>query len=157
MKDGKVVCPNADKPGVWKTAQENYEKWLSKKTKGCTAKKRSEDKPIDFNKLSDDNKRKMTEAVLASMQPRTPQANQASKGDDSVAPCKEPIIFVADVVVLSSMSGSRDILPAPIVSNFPHILLQFGTKMGCSNCPVVRFILDTAAALSTGTFISLQQ
>ena len=64
----------------------------------------------------------MTEAVLASMQPGTPQANQASKGDDSVAPCKKPIIFVADVVVLSSTSGSCDILLAPIVLNFPHIL-----------------------------------
>ena len=94
----------------------------------------------------------MTEAVLASMQPGTPQANQASKGDDSVAPHKKPIIFVADVVVLSSTSGSCDILLAPIVSNFPHILLQFGTEMGCSNCPVVQCVLDTAAALSTGNF-----
>ncbi len=122
---------------------------LFKKTEHRAIKKRKEDKSIDFNKLSDDNKRKMTEAVLASMQPGTPQANQASKGDDSVAPRKKPIIFVADVVVLSSTSGSCDILPAPIVSNFPHILLQFGTEMGCSNCPVVRCILDTAAALST--------
>ena len=38
------------------------------------------------------------------------------------------------------------------MSNFPHILLQFGTEMGCSNCPVVRCVLDTAAALSTGNF-----
>jgi hypothetical protein len=152
MKDGKVVCPNADKPGIWKTAQENYEEWLSKKTEYRAAKKRREDKPIDFDKLSEVNKRKMTEAVLASMQPSIPQANQASKGDDSVAPHKKPVIFVADVVILSSMSGSRDILPTPIVSNFPHILLQFGTKMGCSNCPVVQCVLDTAAALLTGNF-----
>jgi uncharacterized Zn finger protein (UPF0148 family) len=145
MKDGKVVCPNADKPGIWKTAQENYEKWLSKKTKRRAAKKRREDRPINFDKLSDDNKRNMTEAVLASMQPSTPQANHARKGDYS-------IIFVADVVVLSTTSGSRDILPAPIVSNFPHILLQFGTKMRCSNSLVVRCVLDTAAALSTGNF-----
>ena len=80
MKDGKVVCPNADKPGIHKTAQENYERWLSKKTERCTTKKCREDKPINFDKLSNANKRKMTEAVLASMQPRTPHANQASNG-----------------------------------------------------------------------------
>ena len=137
LKDGKVVCPNADKPGIWKTAQENYEKWLSKKTEHHATKKCREDRPIDFNKLRNDNKRKMTEAVLASMQPSIPQVNHASKGDDSVAPYKRPIIFVADVVALSSTSGSCDILPALIVWNFPHILLQFSTKMGCSNCLVV--------------------
>jgi len=39
MKDGKVVRPNADKPGIRKTAQENYEKWLSKKTERRASKK----------------------------------------------------------------------------------------------------------------------
>ena len=86
------------------------------------------------------------------MQTSTQQANQAGQGGDSVAPRKKPMIFVADVVVLSSTSGSRDILPTPIVSNFPHILLQFSTEMGCSNCPVVQCVLHTAAALSTGNF-----
>jgi uncharacterized Zn finger protein (UPF0148 family) len=154
MKDGKVVCPNADKPGVRKAAQENYEKWLSKKTdQRRAAKKRKDEKVIDFDTLSDANKAKMKEAVLASMhisvQPQGGTTNQDSALD---APRKKPIIFVADVVVLSSSSASRDILPAPIVSNFPHILLQFGTDLGCSNCPIVRCVLDTAAALSTGNF-----
>ena len=62
------------------------------------------------------------------------------------------MILVADVVVLSSASPNRVILPVPIVSNFPHIHLQLGTVLDCPNCPVIRCAVDTAAALSTGTF-----
>jgi len=152
-KDGKVVCPNADKPGIRKIAQENYKKWLAKKTERRAAKKRKEDKAINFDKLSDANKARMKEAALASIQATTHQRGNANQDGDATGPRKKPMIFVADVVVLSSSSASaRDILPAPIVSNFPHILLQFGTDLGCSNCPVVRCVLDTAAALSTGNF-----
>ena len=87
----------------------------------------------------------MKEAVLAYMK-------KDSGGGNEGGPRKKPMIFVADVIVLSSATNSRDILPAPIVSNFPHIHLQLGTDLGCANCPIVRCILDTAAALSTGNF-----
>jgi hypothetical protein len=62
------------------------------------------------------------------------------------------MILVANVIVLSSASGSHNILPAPIVSNLLHIHLQLGTNLGCPNCPVMCCIVDTAAALSTGNF-----
>ena len=152
MLGGKVVCPNADKPGIRKIAQENYEKWLAKKTERRATKKRKDDKAIDYDNLSDANKARMKEAVLASIQATTHQRVNVNQDGDAPGPRKKPMIFVADVVVLSSSNASRDILPAPIVSNFPHILLQFGTDLGCSNCPVVRCVLDTAAALSTGNF-----
>jgi hypothetical protein len=56
------------------------------------------------------------------------------------------------IVVLSSATASRDILPAPIVSNFPLIHLQLGTDLDCPNCPIMHYVFDTAAALSTGNF-----
>ena len=62
------------------------------------------------------------------------------------------MILVANVVVLSSASPNRGILPVPIVSNFPHIHLQLGTVLDCPNWPVIRCVVDTAAALSTGNF-----
>ena len=147
MRDGKVVCPNADKPGVRATAKANYDKWLKNKTeRRARDKKRKEaDSVIDFDKLSAANKDKMKEAVLAYMK-------KDSGGGNEGGPRKKPMIFVADVIVLSSATNSRDILPAPIVSNFPHIHLQLGTDLGCANCPIVRCVLDTAAALSTGNF-----
>jgi hypothetical protein len=90
----------------------------------------------------------MKKAVLASMKTDA----RTSNGTAMASPRKKPMILVADVIVLSSASGSCDILPAPFVSNFPHIHLQLGTNLGCPNCPVVRCVVNTAAALSTGNF-----
>jgi hypothetical protein len=59
---------------------------------------------------------------------------------------------MVDIVVLLSATASCDILPAPIVSNFPHIRLQLGSDLDCPNCPVVHCVVDTAAALSIGIF-----
>jgi hypothetical protein len=106
------------------------------------------DRPVDYNSLSEENKAKVKDAILASMASETP----ASSGSTPSPACKKPMILVANVVVLSSASHTWDILPAPIVSNFPHIHLQLGTDLGCANCPVIRCVIDTAAALSTGSF-----
>ncbi len=92
----------------------------------------------------------MWKAVLASM------ANETSTSLPSASPGaksnKKPMILIFDVVVLSSATASRSILPAPIVSNFPHIHLQLGTDLDCPNCPIVQCVVDTAVALSTRNF-----
>ena len=72
------------------------------------------DRPVDYNSLSEENKAKVKEAVLASMAPEA----QASSGTVPPPAHKKPMILLADVVVLSSASHTRDILPTPIVSNF---------------------------------------
>jgi hypothetical protein len=83
-------------------------------------------------------------------------ANETTTSSPSASPGaksnKKPMILIFDVVVLSSATASRSILPAPIVSNFPHIHLQLGTDLDCPNCPIVQCVVDTAAALSTGNF-----
>jgi hypothetical protein len=146
MKNGIVVCPNADKPGVRVAAQLAYEVWLKKTKARHENKKRN--RGFNFDKLSNANKAKTKEAVLASMK----MDAHTSDGTTMASPCKKPMILVANVIVLSLVSGSHNILPAPIVSNFPHIHLQLGTNLGCPNCPVVRCVVNTAAALSTGNF-----
>jgi hypothetical protein len=92
----------------------------------------------------------MREAILASM------ANETLTSSPSTSPGaksnKKPMILIFDVVVLSSATACCSILPAPIVSNFPHIHLQLGTDLDCPNCPIVRCVVDTVAALSTGNF-----
>ena len=67
-------------------------------------------------------------------------------------PNKVPRILIADIAVLSSASDTKGILPAPIVSNFPHIQLQIGSSDEGADCPVIRCVVDTAAALTTGNF-----
>jgi hypothetical protein len=62
------------------------------------------------------------------------------------------LIFIINVLVLSAPSPSRNILPAPIVSNFPHICLKLGSSLDCPDCPILRCVVDTAAALTTGNF-----
>ena len=97
--------------------------------------------------MSDANKARVKEAVLASMGIKSnPDSKPA--GDSP----RKPIIYVVNVSVLSSSSPSRAIMPAPIMSNFPHIRLQLGSTLDCADCPVLRCVVDTAAALTTGNF-----
>ena len=146
VQDGVIICPNADKPGVRAAAAKSFAEFRERmKTRRANRKR---DRPVDYNSLSEENKAKVKEAVLSSM------ATEATAGSGSVTPParKKPMILIADVVVLSSTSHTRDILPAPIVSNFPHIHLQLGTTLNCPGCPLIRCVIDTAAALSTGNF-----
>jgi hypothetical protein len=62
------------------------------------------------------------------------------------------LIFVVDVSVLSTMTANKELLLAPIMTNFLHICLKFETDMDNESCPEVRAIVDTATALSTGNF-----
>jgi hypothetical protein len=149
VQNGMVVCPNANKPGVQEAAQAAYKKWLDKNRSHRGNRKRNRD-TVDYDKLSDANKAKVREAVLASM------AKETSSSTSSVSPAakgnKKPKILMIDIVVLSAATASRSILPAPIVSNFPHIHLQLGTDLDCPNCSIVQCVVDTAVALSTGNF-----
>jgi hypothetical protein len=72
--------------------------------------------------------------------------------DSSTLQCKKPMILIADIVVLSAATATRGILPALIMSNFPHIQLQLGSALDDPNCPIMCCVVDTAAALSTDNF-----
>jgi hypothetical protein len=77
----------------------------------------------------------MKEAVLASMLIRVRNDGDTTPSkDDSGGSCtKKLVIVMVDIVVLLSATASCDILPAPIVSNFPHICLQLGSNIDCPN------------------------
>ncbi len=103
--------------------------------------------------MSAANKERVKEAVLASMGIKTTADKSPDKSSlDSPSTSKKPLIFIIDVSVLSAPSPSRNILPAPIVSNFPHICLQLGATLDCPGCLILRCVVDTAAALTTGDF-----
>ena len=148
IHNGVIVCPNANAPGVCTEAARAYEEWHEK-----FKSKRRQRKPncsIDYNTLSERNKEKVKEAVLASL--ASDDAIRSSPATTPLGSCKKPMILVANVVVLSSASPTRAILPVPIVSNFPHIHLQLATVLNCPYCPVIWCVVNTAAALSTGNF-----
>jgi hypothetical protein len=158
MKNGVVVCPNANKPGICMAAQAAYKKWIEKSRACCKNRKRNRSVD-DYDKLSNANKAKMKEAVLASMtiQVRHDGDNTPSKVNSSTTCTKEPMILMVDIAVLLLATASHDISPAPIMSNFPHIHLQLGSDLDCPNCPLVHCVVDTATASSTGNFHVLQR
>ncbi len=140
------MCPNCNALGICAAAAKAFAEFCEKAR--TRRENRKQNRPVNYNALSNENKEKVKKAILASM------ASDMSASAAAASPpgCKKPIILVAKIVVLSSASPTRDILPAPIVSNFPHFHLQFGTELGCANCPVIRCVVDTAGALSTGNF-----
>jgi hypothetical protein len=62
------------------------------------------------------------------------------------------MILVIDVLVLSSASPLKNILPAPIVTKFPQIQIQLSSDLDDLKCLVLRCVVDTASALTTGNF-----
>jgi hypothetical protein len=159
MKDGVIVCPNRDQPGVRALAEANYKAWLERARERRANRQSKKRKGVgnEYENMTPENKAKIKQQVLASMGVTTIQtgddastitADSSGKSGSS----KPPMILIADVQVLSSANLSKDILPAPIVSNLPHILLQFGTSLGTPDCPSVRCLVDTGAALTTGNF-----
>ena len=59
-----------------------------------------------------------------------------------------PQIFI--VSAFSTLTLNKPVLPVPIQSLFPHMVLQLGLEMGSSQCPAISAIIDTAASLTTG-------
>jgi hypothetical protein len=62
------------------------------------------------------------------------------------------IFFMSSVVQVLSAPPARRILPVPVQAAFPHLTIQLGSTLGCNNCPAIRCVIDTAAALTTGNF-----
>ncbi len=153
MWDGKIVCPNKNKPGVRDEAKKAYQIWHAKYCARHGTQGRSKKRKFDYNRMSAANKERVKEAALASMGIKTTADKSPDKSSlDSPSTFKKPLIFIINVPVLSAPSPSRNILPAPIVSNFPHICLQLGATLDCPDCPILRCVVDTAAALTTGNF-----
>jgi hypothetical protein len=152
IKNKIIVCPNKDNPGVKEAADHNYKEWVEKRKK---QNKKRKEKSISFEKLSDSDKAKMRESVLASLCVNNDSDEASTITADSscrTSPAKKQnmTILVVDIAVLSFASPSKSILPAPIVTNFPHIHLQLGCTLDDPSCPVLRCVVDTAAALTTG-------
>ncbi len=137
MQDGKVLCPNKDKPGIRAEAKAAYQKWRTAMKARHGKEGRGKKRKVDYNRMSPANKERVKEAVLASMGIKSPAETPDKPSSDSAYTSKKPLIFMIDVPVQSTPSLSRNILPAPIVFNFLHICLQLGNTIDCPNCPIL--------------------
>jgi hypothetical protein len=62
------------------------------------------------------------------------------------------VVFVIDAPCLAAGSPLKRMMPIPIQSNLPHIVLQFGPDLDMADHPQVRCAVDTCTALTTGNF-----
>jgi hypothetical protein len=157
MRNKVITCPHKDRAGIREAAAKNYKEWLAK-FKAC----RKKCKGIDYNCLSNANKEKIKKQVLSSIASfsmkdvaaTTITDNQSKASNASIPRPQTPnlLIFVVDVSVLLTATANKELLLAPIMTNFPHIRLKLGTDLDNESCPEIRTIFCTAAALSTGNF-----
>jgi hypothetical protein len=154
MHNKVILCPHKDCAMIREAATKNYKEWLAKYKARC--KKRM---GIDNDHLSNANKEKINKQVLSSMANSLMKDASASiiTDDHSNASTPKPwtpnlLIFVVDVSVLLTLTGNKELLPAPIMTNFPHICLKLGTDSDNEFCPEVCASIDIAGAISTGNF-----
>ncbi len=154
MKNKKVVCPKAKEPGVAKNAEAQYKSFrrrIAEARAKCGGNRRR--KFVNFNDMSATDQKKMREQVLtssasSSQSSTTSAITTSTSGSDP--PVCGPTVFMISVPVPVLQSPARRTLPVQIQAAFPHITLQLGSVFGCSNCPAIRCVIDTAAALTTG-------
>jgi len=145
-KGKEIVCPRKNDPAAQAKAKQEYKDWLR-----TTKKRKAGNKIVEFKDLPEDQQKKMREAVLSS-----DASTAASTITGVTVPSGHSVVFLLSVPepvpVLSNAPPARCILPVPVQAAFPHITIQLGRDLGCPKCPLIRCVIDTAAALSTGNF-----
>jgi hypothetical protein len=106
-------------------------------------------KTIYYKNLDKKLKKKMHKTVLAMT------AEESTKAALVVtASCTGPgpEVFMQSTLstpVFNITPPPHRILPVPIQATLPYITFQLSSAFGCSNCPAIHCVMDTAAALMT--------
>ncbi len=148
MNAGKIVCHHRNDPVVQAKAKEGYEVYkTSGRSRGYKGKK---GRNVEFKDMTEQQQKKMCEAVLAITAAETSSITSAITNSSNESGTKNgPKVFLMVPVFSTALPACR-ILPVPLQPSFPHITLVLGQDVNSSNCPPIRCIIDTAAALSTG-------
>jgi hypothetical protein len=152
MANKKVVCLRGSDPAVARGTAKMYKKylkWLKELCAWC-----SKGRVADYKDLNPTDQKRMCDAVLA-IQGGSSQTNSISSASTTSSALPGPAVFVIHVpdnnaTVLSAAAPARRILPIPIQTCFPHMVLQLGQVLGCSKSPAIRCVINTAAAINTG-------
>ncbi len=89
---------------------------------------------------------KNSSVALSVLTPCSPSNHDRSNGHGPGG----GVVLVADIIVLAAGLQLKRAMPILIQSNLPHITLQFGANLDCSNCPLICCAVDSCAALTTG-------
>jgi hypothetical protein len=148
MKRGKIVCPRGTD-----AADQQYTEFKEEQAKCGNKLKGRGKRTVKYKVLDEKSKKKMCKRVLPITVDKRKAALSVTTTSLSTAPKPGPAVFTLStlsVPVFNTTPPPCRILPVPIQATLPHITLQLGTTLGCSNCPPIRCVNDTAAALTTG-------
>jgi hypothetical protein len=129
-----------------------YKKYL-KRLKELRA-RCSKGRVADYKDLNPADQKRMRDAVLA-IQGGSSQTSLITSSSTISSALPSPAVFVIHVpdnnaTVLSAAAPGKCILPVPIQTCFPHMVLQLGQVLGCLKCPAICCVVNTAAAINTG-------
>jgi hypothetical protein len=146
-----------DDPACIKRAEEHYKKFIE--SRHAHGGRNPRDKPdanytadtskrqfTEYKDMTDKQKTKMRKDVLAATASTTPPPTTSS---GTTGPA---VFFKSSVVQVLSAPPAHRILPIPVQAAFLHLTIQLGLTLGCNNCPAIRCVIDTTAALTTGNF-----
>ncbi len=85
MRDGVILCPNNDKPGICAETERAYQRWrAAMKAKRGSRDRGNKKRKVDYNRMSPANKERVKEAMLASMGIKpAPAPDKPSSDSDS--------------------------------------------------------------------------
>jgi hypothetical protein len=151
MTDGKVTCPRASDPAVVESAKKKYEDFKRNRGTAPTSGGRRRGKRGNQDSGDAPKKKPVLAADASSISSNT-TSSVTTVSTNASGQVGGPQVFMLSlpVPVFSMTPPSRRVLPVAIQAAFPHITLQLGTVLGCGNCPAIRCVVDTAAALTTG-------
>lgn len=164
-KDGKIICPHANDPSIRANAERNFAAFKEKRKSDAKKRARKKKGEPDWSDLSEAGRKKIIEqlhavdadnmSVASSL--TNPTVGSRGRGAGVTRPTGNgnPLTFVIDAVQILNVRGLelKPPLSVPITPLFPHIQLPLGNGTEDEGrCPVIRGIVDTAAALTTGSW-----
>jgi hypothetical protein len=102
---------------------------------------------INYKDMTPGQKQKMHKDVLAA----TATSSTATTTTTTSPATRPTVFFMASIPVLSAPPACC-ILPVPVQAGFPHLTIQLGLTLGCSNGPAIQCVINTTTALTTGNF-----
>jgi len=149
-----VTCPKADQPGIRAHAQDEiakFRKRRQKKAKGGA--KRKNLNTVNWDDLPPTSQERI---LLQQRAVPTVLASDATSVTSTITGTtgleRGNVTLHQDVVVLNSGSTSKPPIPVTIHSPMAHITLLTGCAGDEKDCPNLRCVLDSGAALSTANF-----
>jgi hypothetical protein len=153
-----VICPNADKPGIRANAAIQIKEFQERRgRKTAKSSKRKNVNTLTWDDIPRERRAVLLQQHHSGLVVTTDGGSVASSIIGVTTPQRpsacNSVTLHQDVIVLTGTSSSS-LPPIPVAIHSPmaHITLETGTANEEKDCPNLRCVFDTGAALSTANF-----